>query len=115
MTWVEVLVSKYDTTYQTINAVYLLVRRTACTGVHWLHGNPSANLPICGTVRAAGRPGGGAGGAASGAPLLSAAQPARQVASAAHSCVEPERACNRYDRGCNRTCNRESTLSCASA
>ena len=41
-----------------------------------------------GTVRAAGRPGGGAGGAASGASLLSAAQPARQVASAAHSCVE---------------------------
>ncbi len=70
----------------------MLVRRTAacrvCTRVHWLHGSPSANLPICGTVRAAGRPGGGAGGAASGASLLSAAQPARQVASAAHSCVE---------------------------
>ena len=88
------MVSKYPLRlrYHTINAVCEVcscaVRPAACTGVHWLHGNPSANLPICGTVRAAGRPGGGAGGAASGAPLLSAAQPARQVASAAHSCVE---------------------------
>ena len=51
------------------------------------HGSPSAHLPIYGTVRAAGRP--GAGGAASREPLFNAAHPARHVASAAHSCVEP--------------------------